>query len=353
VGSDFWVSAAFLTAHKPKRTTGFDINVGSPTIDQTIAQKIGLNSPVHSLQLTAEEIRPHATSCGQGYSCWYTNSISWPEATKPLPMELHPQLVFERLFGAGRTSAERAARRQQNRSIVDALTGQLASLRVDLGADDRRRLDQFITEVREVERRIAVATRTSAAVTSLDQPLEIPIAYDEHIKLHYDLISLGFQTDTTRVATMLGARDYTGRSYPFPVSELFPNGGQSGSFHGSSRHANQPVAMANYARVNRYHVSTMAYLARKLKSIPDGDGTLLDRSLILYGSNAGNSNQADRHDVPHLLVGGANGQLRGGRHVASARRTTTTGNLLLSILDMYGIRQESQGDSTGRLSGLF
>ena len=161
-----------------------------------------------------------------------------------------------------------------------------------------------------------------------------------------------FKADITRVATLLGARDLTGRVYPFPKSELFPDGGTSVSFHGGSHHQDDPVQIRRYATLNRYHVSTMAYLAKKLKSIPDGDGTLLDRSLILYGSNMGNSNQHQHFDVAHLLVGGTNGQLKGNRHLEYDRKTVTTGNLLLSVMDMYGIKKDKQGDSTGRLPKL-
>jgi hypothetical protein len=186
----------------------------------------------------------------------------------------------------------------------------------------------------------------------MDQPIGIPADYDDDIKLHYDLVALAFQADITRVATMMGARSETGRAYRFPQSDLFPNGGTSGSFTGLSRHQDNPATMRNFALLNRYHVSTMAYLAQKLKSIPEADGTLLDHSLILYGTDMGNSNQNQHINVGHFLVGGVNGQLRGGRHLAYPTRTATTGNLLLSVLDMYGIHQDSQGDSTGRLAGL-
>src|SRR5262249_55937354 len=184
---------------------------------------------------------------------------------------------------------------------------------------------------------------------------------DDHIKLHFDLTALAFQADITRVATLLGARDLTGRSYPFPKSDLFPDGGTSVSFHGGSHHQGVPATIFYYAKRNRYHVSTMAYFAKKLQATPDGDGTLLDHALILYGTNMGNSNQHQHYDVPHILVGGANGQLKGGRFLQYPRKTVTTGNLLLSILYMYGIHDrvddkgrtiivESQGDSTEPLA---
>jgi hypothetical protein len=359
-GSDHWVAAAYMTAYKPRKTTGSDSTVFSATIDQQIANKIGQNSLLPSLQLAVEDPGTNSSSCGEGYSCAYTNSISWVEVprapldhetrTKPLPMELNPQVVFERLFGSGATPEVRAARMQQSRSILDALVKDLAGLKKDLGAGDKSLVDQYTDEVRAIERRLELASKASNSVPEMPEPSGIPALYDDHIKLHYDLVKLALQTDITRVATLLGARDLTGKSYPFPRGEWFPNGGTSVSFHGGSHHGDNPSSMANYALLNRYHVSTLAYLAEKLKATPDGDGTLLDHSLIMYGTNMGNSNQHQHYDVPHILVGGANGKLKGGRFINHARKTVTTGNLLMSVLDMYDIHRESQGDSTGRLS---
>ena len=351
-GSDHWVAAAFMTAIKPKKTAGSDASIGSPTIDQVIAQKIGQETLLPSLQLAVEDPNSSSSNCGEGYSCSYTNSISWPTATSPLPMELNPQVVFERLFGSGATPEVRAARMRQSRSILDSLIGELTGIKNSVGAGDRRRIDQYTDEVREIERRIQLAAKASTSVPALDEPSGMPDQFDDHIKLHFDLTALAFQADITRVATLLGARDLTGRSYPFPKSELFPEGGVSVGFHGGSHHQDDPVQIKRYSLLNRYHVSTMAYFAKKLKSIRDGDGTLLDHSLILYGSNMGNSNQHQHYDVGHFLVGGANGKLKGGRHLAYERKTVTTGNLLLSILDMYGIHPDRQGDSTDRLAKL-
>jgi hypothetical protein len=267
-------------------------------------------------------------------------------------MELNPRAVFERLFGSGSTAELRVARLEQNRSILDSIRGQLAGLMKDLGAGDRRTLTQYTDEIREIERRIQLAASASATVPDIDLPPGIPEAFDDHIRLHFDLVALAFRADITRVATLLGARDLTARSYVYPRSELFPNGGVSGGFHGASHHQEDPLQIQKYADINRYHVSTLAYFAEKLKAIPDGDGTLLDHSLVLYGSNMGNSNQHQHYDVPHVLVGGANGQLEGNRHLAYERKTVTTGNLLLSIQDFYGVHLDAQGDSTGRLAGL-
>jgi hypothetical protein len=361
-GSDHWVAAAFLTGIKPRKTAGSDATVGSPTIDQIIAKKIGQETLLPSLQLAVEDPNSSSSNCGEGYSCSYTNSISWidvptpanesVERTSPIPMELNPAVVFERLFGSGATAEQRMTRMRQNRSILDSVLGELDGLKKELGAEDRRTVGRYTDEIREIERRIQIAAGVTDKVPVMDLPPGVPEAFDDHIKLQFDLAALAFKSDITRVATLLGARDLTGRSYPFPKSELFPNGGVSVSFHGGSHHQDDPAQIRRYADLNRYHVSTLAYFAEKLRSIPDGDGTLLDHSLVLYGTNMGNSNQHQHYDVPHILVGGANGQLKGNRHLAYERKTVTSGNLLLNVLDMYGIHQEQQGDSTGRLAKL-
>ena len=260
--------------------------------------------------------------------------------------------MFERLFGSGSTPEVRAQRMKQSRSILDALTRELGSLRGQLGASDVRTVNQFTDEIREIERRIQLAAKASNDVPTLDLPPGIPEQFDEHVRLHTKLLALAFKADITRVATLLGARDLTSRAYQFPKSPLFPEGGTSVSFHGGSHHQDDPVQVRRYATLNRYHVSTLAYLVDELKSIPDGDGNLLDRSLILYGTNMGNSNQHQHYDVPHILVGGLNGQLKGNRHLAYERKAVPTGNLLLSILHLYGINAEKQGDSTGPLAKL-
>ncbi|HEX4997279.1 MAG TPA: DUF1552 domain-containing protein [Terriglobia bacterium] len=364
-GSDHWVAAAFMTGIKPKKTIGSDASVGTPTIDQTIAMKIGQETPLPSLQLAVEDPGATSSNCGEGYSCSYTNTISWTwsnparwndpkenSGTTPLPMELNPQIVFERLFGSGASVDERIFRRRQSQSILDSVLGELTGLKKDLGARDKLTVDQYTNEIREIERRLQIAAKISTVAPTSDAPTGIPDSWDEHIKLHYDLTRLAFQADVTRVATLLGARDLTGRTYPYPKSEWFPQAGTTGSFHGLSHHAENPATIRQYSTLNRYHVSTMSYFAEKLKATPDGDGTLLDHSLILYGTNMGNSNQHQHYNVPHILVGGASGQLKGGRHLAYPTKTITTGNLLLSVLDMFGIHQDSQGDSTGRLVGL-
>ena len=361
-GSDHWVAAAYLTGIKPRKTAGADATVGSATIDQQIARKIGQETLLPSLQLAVEDPNSSSSNCGEGYSCSYTNSISWIELptpenekvprTSPIPMELNPQVVFERLFGDGSTPELRAQRMKQSRSILDSVTNELAGLRKQLGSSDVQTVNQYTDEIRALERRIQMAAKNSNSVPEIDLPPGIPEQFDEHIRLHWKLVSLAFKADITRVVTLLGARDLTSRVYQFPKSPLFPDGGTSVSFHGGSHHQDDPVQIRRYATLNRYHLSTMAYLAEELKSIKDGDGTLLDRSLIMYGTNMGNSNQHQHYDVPHILVGGANGQLKGNRHLKYERKSTPTGNLLVSVLGLYGIESDKQGDSTGRLAKL-
>jgi hypothetical protein len=361
-GSDHWVAAAFLTGIKPRKTAGSDATVGSATIDQQIAQKIGRESLLPSLQLAVEDPNSSSSNCGEGYSCSYTNSISWVELptppeehvprTSPLPMELNPQVVFERLFGSGSTPELRALRMRQSKSILDSLVAELGQLRRQLGPTDVQTVNQYTEEIREIERRIQLAAKASGDVPELDLPPGIPEQFDQHIRLHYKLVALALKADITRVVTLLGARDLTGRTYQFPKSELFPNGGNSVSFHGGSHHQDDPTQVRRYADLNRYHLLTTAYLAEELKAIKEGDGTLLDNTVILHGTNMGNSNQHQHYDVPHFLIGGKNLGLRGNRHLAYERKTVTTGNLLVSLLKLYGIERKQQGDSTGELPRL-
>jgi hypothetical protein len=344
-GADHWVAAAFLCANKPKKTAGADVYAGT-TIDQLIAQKIGGENLMPSMQLAVEDPGANSSNCGEGYSCTYTNTISWSTPTQPLPMELNPQVIFERMFGDGGTPEQRAARRKRDGSILDSLGGSLSRLRNESGAADRARLDDYAQNVREIERRLQIAMKASTvAPADLSVPVGVPQTFDEHIKIQFDLLALAFQADITRVGTLLFARDLTGRTYP--ESEAPTSG-----FHGVSHHGENPKIIATLSKINQYHVKMLAHLVENLAKTPDGDGTLLDHSLVLYGSNMGNSNQHVHYDVPHVLIGGLNGQLKGGRHLAYPTKTIPTGNLLLTVLDKYGIHQDSIGDSTGHLENL-
>jgi len=344
-GADHWVAAAFLAGEKPKKATGSDIHNGV-TIDQIIANHIGQESLLPSLQQAIEDPGANSSNCGEGYSCAYTNSISWAATNLPLPMELNPQVVFERLFGdvQAKTPEERAARRAQDRSILDSITGTLTAFKRSLPASDQRRVDEYADSVREIERRLTIAAKATGTMENHEGivvPAGVPDSFDEHIKLQFDLQALAYQGDITRVSTLLYARDLTGRS--------FPASGTNTSFHGGSHHAENPDRIADYSKINRYHVACLAYFLDKLKNTPDGDGNLLDHSIVLYGSAMGDGNQHNHDPLPVVLVGGGSGKLKGGRHIRNTPKTTMS-NLLLAVLDKMDIRQEKFGDSTGMMT---
>jgi len=344
-GADHWVAAAFLCANKPRKTAGSDVYAGT-TIDQIIAQRLGQDNLLPSMQLAVEDPGSNSSNCGEGYSCTYTNTISWSSPTAPLPMELNPQVVFERMFGDGGTPEQRAARRKHDRSILDSLTSSLSRMKTDVSVTDRARLDDYTENVREIERRLQIAMRASTvAPTDMSVPVGVPQTFDEHIKLQFRLLALAFQADITRVGTLLFARDLTGRTYPECEA---PTSG----FHGVSHHGEDPRQIALLSKINQYHVKMLAFLIERLATTKDGDGTLLDHSLVLYGSNMGNSNQHVHYDVPHVLVGGLNGRVKGNRHIAYPTKTVPTGNLLLTVLDKFGISQDSIGDSEGKLAAI-
>ena len=344
-GADHWVAAAFLCADKPRKTAGADVYAGR-TIDQIIAEKYGRETLLPSLEISVEDPGSGSSNCGEGYSCVYTNTIAWASPTTPLPMELNPQVVFERMFGSGSTAEQRVMRRKRNQSILDSVTGKIAGFRKEISAPDRVRLDAFTDNVREIERRLQIAARaTTAAPENFAIPSGIPQSFDEHIKLMFDLIALGFQADITRVSTMLFARDLTGRVYPESESPTL-------GFHGGSHHGEDPTLINQLSKINQYHVKMLAYFVDKLSKTEDGNGSLLDHSLLMYGSNMGNPNQHVHYDVPHVLIGGNNGKLQGNRHIAYPQKTVPTGNLLLSLLDQFDIHQDKIGDSKGRLENI-
>jgi Protein of unknown function (DUF1552) len=342
-GADHFVAAAFLTCQKPKKTTGADIEVGT-SVDQMIAQKIGTENLLPSLQMAVEDPGANSSNCGEGYSCVYTNTISWETPTRPLPMEINPQTLFERMFGDGSSPEMRKVRRERQASILDSVNGSLRDIMSQVPHGDQMRLEQYADDVREVERRLTIAARASTDAPNMTMPYGVPESFHEHIQVQWDLLALAYQTDITRVATMLFARDLTSRT--------FPESGTNSSFHGVSHHAEDPGQIALLAKINRYHVQMLAYLVQKLDSIPEGDGTVLDHSLILFGSNMGNSNQHLHYDTPAVLIGGASGRLKGDRYLPYASRTVPTGNLMLSILGMFDVQAERFGDSTGPLQNI-
>ena len=334
-GADHARSAAvFLSGVHPEKDS---IRVG-PTIDQIAAEHIGQDTPLPSVELSIEEV---ALSCGSGYACAYSNTISWKTPTIPLPMENNPQVVFEKLFGDGSNNADRLARKQQSRSLLDSVMDQVASLQKDLPASDRTKLGEYLDDVREIERRIQKAQNQIPADLKLPEaPVGVPESFDEHFKMMFDLQVLAFRAEITRIATLMYARDTSGAVYP--------QSGIRDGFHVASHHSNNRANMDKFALINKYHVEMLAYFLDKLKSTPDGDGNLLDHSLVLYGSSMSNGNQHDHDPLPVVLAGGASGQLNGGRHVTYAPHTPMS-NLLLTVLDKLGIQADKHGDSTGKL----
>jgi hypothetical protein len=334
-GADHARSAAvYLSGAHPAKDA---IRVGT-TIDQIAAAQIGQDTPLPSMELSVEEV---ALSCGSGYACAYSNTISWKTPEIPLPMENNPQVIFEKLFGDGSTNADRAARKQLSRSLLDSVMEQVGSLKQELPAADRTRLSDYLDDVREIERRIQKAEKQIPADLKLPEaPVGVPESFDEHFKIMFDLQVLAFRTEITRVATMMYARDTSGAVYP--------QSGVREGFHVASHHSNARPNMDKFALINRYHVQMLAYFLDKLKATPDGDGNLLDHSMVLYGSSMSNGNQHDHDPLPLILAGGAAGQLQGGRHIQNQPHTPMS-NLLLSMLDKLGVRADQFGDSSGRM----
>jgi hypothetical protein len=326
--------AVFLSGARPRR------NAVSPylgvTIDQIIAQHYGQDTILSSLQLGVEDSGNYG-NCNWGYSCAYTNCISWLSPTEPLPTQINPRVAFEQLFGSGTTPEERMEGRLRKASILDSVAREIPGLMQTLSTGDRNRLDNYLQNVRELERRIQIALDNAVAEPEQDVPFGIPQSKDVHFKLMFDLIALAFEGDVTRSATMMLGVDIT--------SATFPESGTNGAWHGTSHHGDKPENIADYAMMNRYHVSMLAYFLDKLRNIPDGDGNVLDNSLVYMGSNMGNSHRHAHEKVPVILAGGVDGTFRGNRHLVFPDNRERTANLLLSILHLYGIDAASIGQS--------
>jgi len=334
--------AVYLNGVHPKRTDGADIRAGV-TIDQMAAAEIGQQTPLPSLELAIEDYSGLVGSCDVGFSCTYMNTIAWRTPTTPLPMEINPRVVFDRLFGDGATAEQRLERIEQERSILDAVTGEVKRLERGLGSSDRTRVSEYLDTVREIERRIQLAEKQNqnSALDVPASPSGIPDDHQEHTKLMFDLMALAFQADITRISTFMIAREVSYRTFPML--------GISESFHPASHHQNNPARLENLTKINTYHVGLVAYFLQRLKATPDGDGNLLDHSLILYGSGMSNSNIHNHAPLPIFVAGGAAGRMKGGRHLKYPENTPMS-NLLLTILEKAGIHRESVGDSTGPLS---
>jgi hypothetical protein len=341
-GDHFRSSAVFLTQSHPKQTQGSDLHAGV-SIDQIFAKKYGQETPIPSMQLCIENV-DQAGGCSYGYSCAYTDSISWASPSQPLPMIRDPRLVFDQLFGVGSTPAERKERRSEDRSILDWLGTSISRMKKDLGAADRARLNDYLDDVREIERRIqkVEAYNTSGEQRELPgAPIGVPDSFTEHVKLMFDLQALAFASDLTRVFAFKLGRDASNRA--------FPESGYKGAFHSASHHQEKEDKILDFAKINKYHVSLVPYFLEKLKNTPDGEGgNLLDNSIVLYGSPMGDSNVHNHKRVPLFIAGHAGGTLKGNLHVKAAEGTPMA-NAMLTVANGLGLNIPSFGDSTGEL----
>jgi hypothetical protein len=342
-GADhFRSSAAFLTAAHPKMTEGADIQCGT-SIDQMYAQQFGQDTPLPSIQLCIESV-DGSGACDYGYACVYADTISWASPTQPLPMTVDPRQAFESLFGDGATPAERSARQRIDGSILDGIVRRVADLQRGLGPRDRSRLNDYLADVREIERRIQRIEKYNSggeARALPAAPIGVPDSFEEHVKLMFDLQALAFMTNVTRVAAFKMSRDVCQRVYP--------ESGVKTPFHSCSHHGETPSRIAEFAKLNLYHVGLVPYFLDKLKNTPDGDGNLLDHSMVLYGSPLGDSNAHNHKRVPVFLAGHANGALKGNLHVRT-KDSTPMANVLLTMVHKLGMKVDSIGDSTGEIA---
>jgi hypothetical protein len=316
----------------------------SPTIDQIIAGRIGQETALPSLEVRSES-ETQAVSCEAGFGCLYSATLSYRNANSPLPMESNPRKIFALLFGEGASAEERAVIVKQKRSILDYIADNTRALQLDLGAGDKVRLDGYLDTVREIERRVQLAaSRDLSGVKAPELPLsEQDSTFDNQVKLLFDLIAIAYQADLTRVASYIMTGEGTNRTYNHI--------GVPDSFHPLSHHADYVDRLEKLVKIQRYHVERFAEFVTKLAATPDGEGTLLDHSMLLYGSNMGNSNLHGNYPLPNILVGGGNGALKGGRHIDLPVRTTIC-NLHLTLLNKAGLEMKSFADSTGEISGV-
>jgi len=333
--------AAWLSGSVPFRTIAENVRAGV-TIDQVIAAKVGQDTPFPSLELATEDFTGWIGGCDTAYSCAYMNTISWKNATTPLPMEINPRVVFERMFGRPGTKAQRLERMQENRSILDSVREDVTDLEKKLGTKDRTRLEDYLDNLREIEARIQKAEKqTTTSVTLPDAPVGIPEAFDDHARLMYDLMAVAYEANVTRVVTYMKSRDASQRVYP--------NIGVMEPHHAMSHHGNNQEKLAGLVKVNTYHMTLFANFLERLKSTPDGDGSLLDHTLILYGSGMSESDTHSRLNLPTLLVGGGSRRMKGNRHIQEAKETPIA-NLMVSLANKFDIPMEKFGLSTGSVS---
>jgi hypothetical protein len=337
-------NSAFLSAAKAKMTEGSDYELAT-TVDQIAAKHIGKDTPLPSLEL-AMDLLTTVGNCDNGFACVYQNNLSWSSPTTPLPAEAHPRNVFERLFGDGGSAAERRAELQKNASILDWVNEDLSRLKGKLGAGDRTKLSEYLDTVREVERRIQKAEKQTgdSPLPDVDRPVGVPASYGDHAKLMWDLQTLALQGDMTRVITFQLAREASTRTYP--------EAGVADPHHPISHHQNDPEKLEKLAKINAYHVSLFAYFLDKLKSTKDGDGSLLDHTMYLFGSGMGNPDAHDHANLPILVAGGGAGTIKGGRHVRY-KEPTPLANVHLTLLHNVGVTMESFADSQGAVPELL
>ena len=342
-GDHFRSSAVFLTQCHPHQTQGSDVRVGT-SLDQMYAQRFGQETAIPSLQLCIESV-DQAGGCAYGYACVYTDTISWATPTTPLPMIRDPRVAFDQLFGVGATAEERAAHRRRDKSILDWIGAEVGRLQKELGAADRARLNDYLDDVREIERRIQrIETQnTSGEARELPgAPIGVPDDFAEHVKLMFDLQVAAFQSDTTRVFSFKLGRDGSSRAYPAS--------GVNTGFHPASHHGDREDRVSQFAAINKYHISLIPYFLGKLKNTPDGDGSLLDHTMVLYGSPMGNSNVHNHKRCPLFLAGKANGTLRGNLHLKAADGTPMA-NVMLAMLHKLGLDDVTAfGDSSSEFS---
>ena len=337
-------SASFLTGAQARKTPAQDVRVGV-SVDQIAAARLGNQTRLPSLELSCDKGQ-QAGSCDSGYSCKYQFNLAWKTPTTPLPPEVDPRLVFERLFAhgtPGETAESRARRQAAHQSILDFVLTDARQLRSGLGASDQQKLDEYLTSVREIEQRLERAERLTVATPDYPAPTGVPRDYEQHLRVMFDLLALAFQTDTTRVSTFMMAHDGSNRSYPFA--------GVPDGHHDISHHGGNAEKKTKLAKINRFHMTQFAYFLERLKTVREGEGTLLDNCMIVYGSGLADGNAHSHHDLPVLLAGRGGGAFTPGRHVRFPTNTPMT-NLYLSMLEQMGTPTERLGDSTGVLKGL-
>ena len=339
-GAHAKASTRFLTdVSPPTSETWLDAGI---SIDQILARELGGSMQAASLELAVESSETDG-ACDVGFACAYTNTLSWLGPATPLPTENNPRVVFERLFGDSRTTdaRARAARLREDRSVLDSVRDELATLQSAIGPGDRAKLAEYLQSVRDVERRIQAAeSRGASELPVIGRPAGVPGSYQDHVRLMCDLQVLAYQTDVTRVVTFMLGREFSGVTYP--------QIGVPDAHHPITHHQQEAEKIAKVVKINHYHVTQFAYLLERMRSTPDGDGSLLDHSMLMYGAGIGECNAHDPRHIPLLLAGGASGHLKGGRHIRYPKETPLA-NLHLTLLDKLGVRLDRIGDSTGRL----